>query len=181
MVAPFDAYDAKGLLKSAIRDDNPVVFFEHQQLYNLKAQVPEEDYLVPIGKAKVQREGTDLTIVSWSYAVGVALEAAQLLSAQGVEVEVVDLRTLVPWDEETVLDSVRKTGRAIVVAQPVSQGSYTAEIASTIQAKAFDDLDGPVLRMGALNCVSPSSIVMEKIYLPHAEAIVREAQTILKG
>ena len=179
VVAPYDAYDAKGLLKSAIRDDNPVMFFEHQLLYNQKAVVPEEEYLVPIGKAKVQREGTDLTIVSWSYGVGVALEAAELLSAEGVEAEVVDLRSLVPWDEEAVLESVKKTSRCIVMAQPVSQGSYTGEIASTIQAKAFDHLDGPVLRMGAMNCVSPSSIVMEKIYLPHAESVAREARKLL--
>lgn len=179
VVAPWDAYDAKGLLKSAIRDDNPVVFFEHQLLYNLKAQVPEEEYLVPIGQAKIRREGKDLTIVSWSYCVGVALEAAEKLKEQGIETEVVDLRTLIPWDEETVIDSVKKTGRCIVVSQAVSQGSYTGEIASTIQARAFDYLDASVLRMGALNCVSPSSIVLEKIYLPTAEAIVHHAQTIL--
>ena len=180
VVAPWDAYDAKGLLKSAIRDDNPVVFFEHQLLYNLKAQVPEEEYLVPIGKAKVRREGGDLTLVSWSYCVGVALEAAEKLEKLGIEAEVIDLRSLVPWDEETVINSVKKTSRCLVVSQAVSQGSYTGEIASTIQACAFDYLDSPVLRMGALNCVSPSSIALEKVYLPDAEAIVGQAQKMLK-
>ncbi len=179
VVTPWDAYDAKGLLKSAIRDDNPVIFFEHQLLYNLKCPVPEEDYLVPIGKAKVRREGNDLTLVSWSYCVGVALEAAAMLEKEGVSVEVIDLRTLIPWDEETVVESVKKTGRCLVVSQAVAQGSYTGEIASTVQARAFDYLDGPVLRVGALNCVSPSSVVLEKIYLPTAEKIVQQARTIL--
>ncbi len=178
VVAPWDAYDAKGLLKSAIRDDNPVIFFEHQLLYNLKAEVPERDYLLPIGKAKIRREGKDVTIVSWSYCVGVALEAAEKLSQEGIEAEVIDLRSLVPWDEETVINSVKKTGRCIVVSQAVSQGSYSGEIASTIQARAFDYLDGPVLRIGAPNCVSPSSIVMERAYLPDAETIVRRVRRL---
>lgn len=178
VVAPWDAHDAKGLLKSAIRDDNPVIFFEHQLLYNLKAEVPEEEYLIPIGKAKIRREGRDITIVSWSYCVGVALEAAEKLRQEGIETEVIDLRSLVPWDEESVINSVKKTGRCIVVSQAVSQGSYTGEIASTIQAKTFDYLDEPVLRIGAPNCVSPSSIVLEKIYLPDAETIVRQVQGI---
>jgi pyruvate/2-oxoglutarate/acetoin dehydrogenase E1 component len=176
VVVPWDAYDAKGLIKSAIRDDNPVIFFEHQLLYNLKAEVPEEEYLVPIGKAKIRREGKDLTLISWSYCVGLALEAAEKLAGEGIETEVIDLRTLVPWDEETVIDSVRKTGRCLVVSQAVSQGSYTGEIASTIQARAFDYLDGPVLRLGALNCVSPSSIALEKVYLPDAQAIANQAK-----
>lgn len=179
VVAPYDAYDAKGLLKSAIRDDNPVVFFEHQQLYNLKSQIPESEYLVQIGKAKIRKEGKDLTIVSWSYCVGVALEAAERLKQSGIEAEVIDLRSLIPWDEELVLNSVKKTGKCIVVSQAVSQGSFTGEIASTIQTKVFDYLNAPVLRIGALNCVSPSSMVLEKIYLPNAEAIIKQAQTIL--
>ena len=178
VVAPWDAYDAKGLIKSAVRDDNPVIYFEHQLLYNLKVRVPEEEYLVPIGKAKVRREGKDLTIVTWSYCVGLALEAAEKLKGQGIEAEVIDLRTLIPWDEETVIDSVKKTGRCLVVSQAVSQGSYTGEIASTVQARAFDYLDGPVLRLGAMNCVSPSSIALEKVYLPDAEAIVNQVQTM---
>ncbi len=178
VVAPWDPYDAKGLIKSAIRDDNPVVFFEHQLLYNLKGVVPEEEYLVPIGKAKVRREGKDLTIVSWLHCVGLALEASEKLAEEGIEAEVIDLRTLVPWDEETVIDSVKKTGRCLVVSQAVSQGSYTGEIASTIQARAFDHLDGPVLRLGALNCVSPSSIALEKIYLPDVQAIIGQVKAM---
>lgn len=180
VVTPWDAYDAKGLLKNAIRDDNPVIFFEHQLLYNTKALVPEEEYLVPIGQAKVRREGTDLTIVSWSYCVGVALEAAERLKEEGIEAEVIDLRTLIPWDEKTVIESARKTGRCIVVSQAVAQGSYTGEIASTIQARVFDYLDAPVLRIGAMNCVSPSSIVLEKDYLPDAERIVRQTHSLLE-
>ncbi len=178
VVAPWDAYDAKGLLKSAIRDNNPVIFFEHQLLYSLKSPVPEDEYLVPLGKAKIRREGKDLTIVSWSYCVGIALEAAEKLHREGIEAEVVDLRTLVPWDEETVINSVKKTGRCIVVSQAVSQGSYTGEIASTVQARAFDYLDAAVLRIGALNCVSPSSMALEKIYLPDADSVVRSARTM---
>ncbi|MCK4261752.1 alpha-ketoacid dehydrogenase subunit beta, partial [bacterium] len=126
----------------------------------------------------VRREGKDLTIVTWSYCVGLALEAAEKLKGQGIEAEVIDLRTLIPWDEETVIDSVKKTGRCLVVSQAVSQGSYTGEIASTVQARAFDYLDGPVLRLGAMNCVSPSSIALEKVYLPDAEAIVNQVQTM---
>jgi len=180
VITPWDGYDAKGLLKSAVRDDNPVIFFEHQLLYNSKSEVPETEYLVPLGKARIRTEGEDLTIVSWSYYVGIALEAAERLRQQGIKTEVIDLRTLVPWDEETVINSVKKTGHCIVVSQAVSQGSYTGEIASTIQAQAFDYLDAPVLRIGALNCVSPSSTVLEKIYLPNADDIVIQGKKLFK-
>ncbi|MCK4423843.1 MAG: pyruvate dehydrogenase [Candidatus Omnitrophica bacterium] len=178
IVAPWDAYDAKGLLKSAIRDDNPVVFYEHQLLYNPKSVVPEEEYFIPIGQAKIRKQGKDVTIVTWSYCVGAALEAAQELEQEGIETEVIDLRTLVPWDQETVLASVRKTGRCLVVSQAVAQGSYTGEIASTVSAECFDSLDAPVLRLGAMNCVSPSSVVLEDIYLPSAEKIVEQIKTM---
>jgi len=172
VVAPSDAYDAKGLLKSAIRDDNPVVCFEHQLLYNTSGPVPEEDYLVPIGKAAVKREGNDVTVVAWSFMVGEALKAAEQLAEEGVSVEVVDVRTLVPLDIDTIVNSVRKTGRAVVTSLAVNQGSYTADVASQIQEKAFDYLDAPVLRLGALNGVVPTARPLERTFLPDAEKLV---------
>jgi len=179
VIAPSDAYDAKGLLKSAIRDENPIVFFEHQMLYNNKARVPEDEYLVPIGKAAVKRPGSDVTVVAWSYMVPQAMKAAEMLSEEGISVEVVDARTLVPLDIETIVESVRKTGRAIVTSQAVEQGSYTAEVASRIQELAFDSLDGPVLRLGAVNGVSPTARTLEQVFLPSAEKLIEMIRRML--
>jgi len=172
LVMPSDAYDAKGLLKSSIRDDNPVCFFEHQQLYNTKCPVPEQEYLIPLGKANVKREAGDVTVVAWGLMVLRALEAAEELQGEGISLEVVDLRTLWPLDVETLVASVAKTGRCVVAAQPVEQASYAAYVAARIQEEAFDYLDAPVLRLGSANGVSPTAQSLETVYLPDAEKLI---------
>jgi 2-oxoisovalerate dehydrogenase E1 component len=167
VVYPATAEDAKGLLKSAIRTNNPVVFVESQGLYSTKGVVPEGDYTTPIGKARVAREGTDATIVSWGPAVRDAEAAADLLATErGLSTEVIDLRSLVPLDMDTILASVRKTGRVVVAAQAVLTGSFVNEIVARIQAEAFDDLDGPVGRVGAAPGISPQAESLEQAFLP---------------
>jgi len=179
VVYPCTPYDAKGMLKSSIRDNNPVMFVESQLLYNLKGAVPEDEYLVPLGVADVKRVGTDITIVAWGPAVHDALAAAETLAAAGASAEVVDLRCLVPLDMDTVLESVTKTGRCVVASQCIHIGSFTGEVASSLQEKAFDYLEGPVIRVGAKNGIAPQSHVLESAFLPHAEDIVKAAQTLL--
>jgi 2-oxoisovalerate dehydrogenase E1 component len=180
VVYPSTAYDAKGLMKSAIRDNNPIMFVESQGLYNEKGPVPQEEYLVPLGVADVKRAGSDITLVAYGPAVPLALKAAARLQAEsGVSAEVVDLRCLVPLDMETVLMSVQKTGRCVVVSQAVSIGSFTGEIASTIQQQAFDYLDAPVVRLGAKNGIAPQSHVLEAVFYPRVEDIVAAARSIL--
>ncbi|MCU0505364.1 MAG: alpha-ketoacid dehydrogenase subunit beta, partial [Chloroflexi bacterium] len=159
---------------------DPVVFVESQGLYGVKGPVPEGEHLVPIGRARVAREGTDATIVAWGPAVQDALVAAETLAIDhGVSAEVVDLRSLVPLDMETVLASVRKTGRCVVAAQAVLIGSFVNEIVARVQAEAFDDLDGPVGRIGAANGISPQAEGLEKAFLPNADDIVRAVTDIL--
>jgi pyruvate/2-oxoglutarate/acetoin dehydrogenase E1 component len=181
VVYPATPADAKGLLKSAIRSNNPVLFVESQGLYPTKGPVPEgEGELVPIGEARVSREGTDATIVAWGPAVPDALAAAETLQAEhGLSAEVIDLRSLVPLDMEAVLASVRKTGRCVVASQAVLIGSFVNEIVARIQAEAFDDLDGPVGRVGAANGISPQAEVLEKAFLPSADDIVRAVTALL--
>jgi len=180
VVYPSTAYDAKGLMKSAIRDNNPIMFIESQGLYNEKGPVPEEEYLVPLGVADVKRAGSDITLVAYGPAVPLALKAADRLQAEsGVSAEVVDLRCLVPLDMETVLMSVQKTGRCVVLSQAVSIGSFTGEVASTIQHEAFDYLDAPVVRVGAKNGIAPQSHVLEAVFYPRVEDIVAAAKSIL--
>ncbi len=180
VVYPSTAYDAKGLLKASIRDNNPVLFVESQLLYSEKGVVPAEDYVVPLGAADIKRAGGDLTIVCWGPAVGDALKAAAVLKQEnGVETEVVDIRCLVPFDEETVLRSVAKTGRCVVASHAVNIGSFTGEIVSRIMEKAFDELDAPVLRVGAKNGIAPQSHILEAAFLPNAKDIVAAARRIL--
>ena len=179
VVYPSNAYDAKGLMKTAIRDDNPVVFVEGQLLYNEKAVVPETDYTIPFGQANIVREGGDITIVCWGPAVKDAIKAADMLAAEGVNAEVIDVRTLVPFDWETVFASVRKTGKCMVVSQCVDIGSYTGEIVSKIVAECFDSLDAPVLKLGAKNGIAPQAHCLEKAFLPSAEDMVAVAKQIL--
>jgi 2-oxoisovalerate dehydrogenase E1 component len=180
VIYPSNAADAKGLLKSAIRTNNPVLFVESQSLYPVKGVVPEEEYLVPIGQASVAREGTDVTLVGWGPAVPDLLAAAETLAAEhGVEAEVVDLRSLVPLDMETVLASVRKTGRCVVASQAVLVGSYVNEIVARIQLEAFAFLDGPVGRIGAANGISPQAESLERAFLPNAGDVVRAVLALL--
>jgi 2-oxoisovalerate dehydrogenase E1 component len=173
VVYPATPADAKGLLKTAIRSDDPVMFVESQGLYPTKGIVPAGEHLVPFGQARIAREGSDATIVAWGPAVLDALTAAERLAAEdGVAVEVVDLRSLVPLDMDTVLASVRKTGRCVVASQAILIGSYVNEIVARIQIEAFDDLDAPVGRIGAANGISPQAEGLERAFLPNADDIV---------
>lgn len=180
VVYPATPYDAKGMLKSAIRDNNPVMFIESQGLYGMKGMVPATDYLVPLGVADVKRKGNDITFVSWGPLVHDCMKAAERLQAdKGVNAEVIDLRSLVPLDLETILRSVRKTGRCVVASQAIHIGSYTGEIASTIQDAVFDYLDAPVKRVGARNGIAPQSHVLEAAFLPGVNDLLAAANEIL--
>ncbi len=173
VVYPSTPADAKGLLKAAIRTNNPVMYVESQGLYTTKGLVPDDDVVVEIGRAQIVREGTDVTLVSWGRAVLDCLAAAdKLAAAHGLNAEVIDLRSLVPMDTETVVASVRKTGRAVVASQAVLRGSFVNEVVATIQIEAFDDLDAPIGRVGALAGVSPQAESLEKAYLPSVDDIV---------
>jgi pyruvate/2-oxoglutarate/acetoin dehydrogenase E1 component len=180
VVYPATPHDAKGMLKSAIRDNNPVLFVESQALYGMKGPVPEGDYLVPLGLADVKREGKDLTLVAWGPLVHDCLKAADQLKAElGVSAEVIDIRSLVPLDLDTIVRSVQKTGRCVVASQAIHIGSYTGEIASTIQDVAFSYLDAPVKRVGAKNGIAPQSHILEAAFLPNVGDVVAAAKAIL--
>jgi pyruvate/2-oxoglutarate/acetoin dehydrogenase E1 component len=179
VVYPSNPADAKGLLKSAIRTNNPVIFVESQGLYPSKGIVPDGEYTIEIGKARIAREGSGATIVAWGPAVVDALAAAETLAAEhAIDAEVIDLRSLVPLDMETVLASVRKTGRCVVASQAVLVGSYVNEIVARIQAEAFDSLDGPVGRIGAAAGISPQAQNLEEAFLPTAADIVTAVQAL---
>ena len=179
VVLPSTPYDAKGLLKTAIRDNNIVIFLEHKALYNLIGTVPEEDYLVPIGKADVKRQGQDITIVSYSYVLHKSVEAAKLLEREGISAEVIDLRTVKPLDEETLVNSVKKTGRLLVAQETWRNCSVSSEVAAIVSEKCFDYLDAPIRRVTAKEAPIPFSPVLERFILPQTEDIVKEAKKIL--
>jgi len=181
VVMPSTPADAKGLMAAAIRDDNPVVFFEDRMLYNLRAAVPEGDHAVPIGRADVKREGSDVTIIAVSRMVHVALTAAERLANHGISAEVVDPRSLVPLDVETLVESVKKTSHAIVIDGGYRQYGITGEIASTIAEHAFDWLDAPVLRLGGADVPIPFSKALEPLVLPDAERLKRAAAALVRG
>jgi pyruvate/2-oxoglutarate/acetoin dehydrogenase E1 component len=176
---PSNPYDAKGLIKTAIRDDNPVVFVEGQLLYNEKGEVPEEEYLIPFGQANIIREGSDITFVVWGPAVNDALKAADILEEEGISVEVIDPRTLVPFDWDTVFESVRKTGRCIAISQCVDIGSFTGEIVSQVTANCFDYLDAPVIKIGAKNGIAPQAHTLEEAFLPNVNDMVEGARKLI--
>ncbi len=179
VIAPATAYDAKGLIKSAIRDNDPVIFFEHKALYRrVKEDLPKEEFTVPIGRAKVYREGKDLSVITYGSMVHAANEAADQLASEGISMEIVDLRTLLPIDEETVLQSVRKTSKALVVHEATLTCGVGAEIAARITEKAFEDLDGPVLRIAAPDTPVPYSPALEAAFLPNATTIAARARTL---
>jgi 2-oxoisovalerate dehydrogenase E1 component beta subunit len=181
VVYPSTAYDAKGLLKSAIRDNNPVLFFEHKFLYRrVKEEIPAGDYTVPIGKAVVRRQGDDLTIVSYAAMAHVALEAAATLAKDGIEAEVIDLRTLLPLDSETILASVKKTNRLLTVHEDTRTGGIAGEIAAIICESAFGDLDAPIARVTGLDTPVPYSPPLEEHFLPNAEKVVAAARELAK-
>ena len=178
---PSSAYEAKGLLKTAIRDNNPVVIFEDKLMYQDKAEVPEEEYLIPFGVANIKREGTDITLIGTSSMVQVAEGAADILAAEGISAEVIDPRTIVPLDEETILNSVRKTSRAMVIDEGHQSFGVTAEIASRINEKAFYHLDAPVIRMGAMDVPVPFSPALEDITVPTPKGVADNARKLVRG
>ena len=179
VVAPYDAADAKGLLKSAIRDPNPIVFLEHELLYGTTFDVPDmDDFLIPIGKAKVRREGSDVTIVAHSRMVGYALEAAETLAAEGIDAEVVDLRTLRPLDTDTVIKSVKKTNRLVCAEEGWGQSGIGAEVAARVVDEAFDYLDAPPARVFQEDVPLPYAANLEALSLPGAEDIVEAAKAV---
>jgi len=180
VVMPSTPYDAKGLLKASIRNDNPIVFIEHKMLYGTKGQVPEEEYVLPIGKADVKKEGKDVTVVTYSRMVLFALEAAKQLESEGISVEVVDLRTLKPMDTETVSSSVRKTGRVLVVYEGYQTCGAGAEIVAKIVEKDFDYLNAPVRRLGGADVPVPMSPPLEKAATPQKEDIVRVVRELME-
>ena len=179
VVQPSTPYDAKGLMKSAIREDNPVFFVQHKRLGRIRGEVPEEDYTVPIGQAKVVREGKDVTIVATSYMMHESLAAAAKLAEQGIEAEVVDPRTLVPLDIETIVNSVKKTHRVLVVHEAVRFCGVGAEIASQVTESAFDYLDAAPMRIGAPSSPVPYSPVLEKAWVPNADQIFAAASAMV--
>jgi 2-oxoisovalerate dehydrogenase E1 component beta subunit len=172
VLAPSTPFDAKGLLKAAIRDPDPVIYFEHKFLYRrIKGKVPDEDFVVPIGKAEVKREGTDLSVITYGAMVHQAFEAANRLSAKGISVELLDLRTLVPLDREAIVATARKTGKVVIVHEATRTGGIGGEVAALIAEAAFDRLDGPILRVTAPDTPVPFSAPLEEAFLPNADKI----------
>jgi pyruvate dehydrogenase E1 component beta subunit len=180
VVMPSTPSDAKGLLKSAIREDDPVVFIEHKLLYMTEGEVPEEDYLIPLGKADVKREGKDVTIVTYSYMTLKCLEAAKLLAKEGISAEVIDLRTLHPMDKECVLDSVSKTGKLVVVHEACKRGGVGGDISAMVVEEAFDVLDAPVIRVAGKNTTIPFNLDLEQASVPSVEEIIEGVIRVLE-
>jgi pyruvate dehydrogenase E1 component beta subunit len=178
VVLPSTPYDAKGLLKTAIRDENPVIFFEDKMMYKMRGPVPAEEYTIPLGVADVKREGRDVTIVATSSMVQVALEAAKMLDEIGISAEVIDPRTTWPLDEQTLIDSAKKTSRAIVVDEGYARYGVTAEIAAVIAEGAFYDLDGPVRRIGAMHVPIPFSPPLEDATVPNENSVFEVAREL---
>jgi pyruvate dehydrogenase E1 component beta subunit len=178
VVMPATPYDVKGLLKSAIRDDNPVIFLEHKALYGSKGEAPDEEYLVPIGKADVKRAGADVTVVAASRMVLQALDAAKTLSSEGIDVEVIDLRTISPLDKETIFRSVEKTAKLVVAHEAVKAFGIGAEIAAMVSEEMLDYLDAPVLRVGAPFVPVPFNL--ENYYLPNSEDVVKAVKKVME-
>jgi len=179
VVCPATAYDAKGLIKASIRDNNPVIFFEHKYLYRrIKEDIPDDDYIVPLGKARLARSGRDLSIITYAAMVHVALEAAEMLSKEGIELEVVDLRTVSPLDREAIAETVRRTNKVIILHEHVRTGGIAGEISAIINEEAFDSLDGPIVRLTALDSPVPFSPPQEEFFLPKPNDVVREARKL---
>ena len=181
VVAPASAYDAKGLIKSAIRDNDPVLFFEHKGLYRrIKEELPQEEYTVPLGKAKVVREGHDLSIITYGAMVWVALEAAERLSEEGIETEVLDLRTLVPLDREAVCETAKKTAKVLLLHEDTQTGGLAGELAATLTERVWEYLDGPIVRVTAPDTPVPFSPPLEEAFLPNAEKVMEKARWLYR-
>jgi pyruvate/2-oxoglutarate/acetoin dehydrogenase E1 component len=179
IAAPSTPYDVKGLLKTAIREDNPILFFEHKLLYSKKGPVPEEEYLIPFGKADIKRNGKDVSIVTYSFMTHEVLEASEILSKDGIEAEVIDLRTLSPMDRGMVVDSVKKTNRVIIVEEGNLTGGVGAEIAAWITEEAFDFLDAPVKRVASKDVPIPFNPVMEGFVIPNTGDIIQAIKEVV--
>lgn len=179
LVMPSTPYDAKGLLKSAIRSDDPVIFIEHKLLYMAKGNVPEGEYCIDFGKADVKRAGEDVTVIAWSNMVTRTLAAAETLSRQGIEVEVIDPRTLVPLDKDTILESVRRTEHVVIVQEAARRGGVASDIASIIQSEAFDYLDAPIEIVAGINSPVPFNLNLESRVVPREEDIVGSVKKVL--
>ncbi|MFN7994609.1 MAG: alpha-ketoacid dehydrogenase subunit beta [Bryobacteraceae bacterium] len=181
VVAPSSAYDAKGLIKSAIRDNDPVLFFEHKALYRkVKEELPSEDYEVPIGKAAVVRAGRDLSVITYGAMVHVAVEAAGVLEQEGIDIEIIDLRTLLPLDVDTILASARKTSKVLLLHEDVQTGGLAGEIAALISENVFDYLDGPIVRVTAPDTPVPFSPPLEQAFLPNAQKVAEKARWLYR-
>ena len=179
VVMPSTPADAKGLLKAAIRDEDPVIFIEHKLLYMTDGEVPAEDYVIPLGKADVKRSGTDVTLVAWSHMLLKSLQAAGELAAEGISVEVVDPRTLVPMDTATILHSVHKTGRLVIAQEAVKRGGVGSDIAATVAERAFDALRAPIVRVAGLNTTIPFNLALEKASVPQVADIVAGVRSVM--
>jgi len=180
VVMPATPYDAKGLLKTCIRDDNPILFIEHKMLYGTKGELPDEEYLIPLGSADIKRAGKDLTIIAYSRMVLVSLEAAEELAKEGIDAEVVDLRSIKPLDVDTMIRSVRKTGKVICVSEACRTNSVPSELISVIQEHAFDYLDAPIKRVCGADVPIPMSPTLEEAAVPRAEDIVQAAKQLVR-
>lgn len=178
VVLPSNPADAKGLLLQAIEDDNPVMFVEHKALYSTKGDVPEDMEPIPFGKANVVKEGKDITIIAWSYMVHVAMEAAEKLKEKGVDAEVIDARTLVPFDKETLLNSVKKTHRLAIVSEAVRTSSFASEIAMIVSEECIDELDENIIRITSPDCPIPYSPVLEDAYVPNSDKVVEKVMEL---
>lgn len=182
VILPSMPYDAKGLLKSAIRGEDPVIFFEHKRLYRwIKEDLPDGDFTVPIGKAALRKEGKDITIVTYGLMYHRSLDAVATLEKEGISVELIDMRTLAPWDRDMILESVKKTSRAVLVQENSKTGGVMAEVAATIMEESFDYLDAPVVRVAGLDVpMLPFAPPMEHFFLPNAEKIVRAVRKVME-
>jgi 2-oxoisovalerate dehydrogenase E1 component beta subunit len=179
VVAPSTPSDAKGLIKAAVRDNNPVLFLEHKFLYRrIKGEVPDDNSVVPIGKARIHREGRDVSIITYAAMVHTAQEAADILAKEGIEVEIIDLRTLSPLDREAITQTVKKTNKVILLHEDTKTGGLAGEIAAIINEEAFDDLDGPIVRITSLDTPVPFSPPLEHYFLPQVEDVVREVRKL---
>lgn len=178
VVIPSTPYDAKGLLKSSIREDEPVVFIEHKLLYMTEGEVPDGEYLIPLGKADIKRSGKDVTLITYSLMTHKCLEAAEKLAAQGIDAEVLDLRTLHPLDKQAILESVNKTSRVAIVHEAIKRGGVGGDIAAMIMEEAFDALDAPVIRIAGRNTTIPYNLNLEKLCVPSVEDIVTSVRSL---
>ena len=180
VIQPSTAYDAKGLLHSAIANNNPVMFYEHKLCYRTKGDVPEGKYMIPIGVADIKRQGKDISVIATSYMVHKALEAAEILAKEGIDIEVVDPRTLVPLDKQTIVDSVKKTGRALIVTEAVKRSGFSSELAAVItEEESFDYLDHPIVRLAGAETPIPYEPNLEKLAVPQVNDIVEACRKIM--